>query len=101
MVPADRFAFEHCGDNYCEDCKRDGFLDDFELHEVERAAVDGRTDTIGRNHEAVFEKSYTPRECDDGDKRPVGDEFHLLELKVAVPGEGHQDVADNKQQYGY
>ena len=100
MVPSDTFALEHRCHDDGEDGEGDGFLDDFELHEREGAAGNLRTEAVGRYHETVFEQRHTPRECDDGDERPVGDEFHLLQLEIAIPCKGHEYVRANQQQDG-
>lgn len=49
----------------------DDFLDDFQLHEVKRAAVLLETDTVGGHLQAVFEKSDTPTDCNHADERQL------------------------------
>lgn len=100
MIPADGFAFEHCGYDDGEDCQRDGFLYDFQLHQCEWTSVDLRADAVGGNHEAVFEECQSPRTKNDEDERPVGIDFQFREFEVSVPGKRHENVGTDKQQYG-
>ena len=99
MVPADRLAFENSGDNDSEDNQRDGFLNDFQLHQREWTAVDLRANAVSGNHESVFKECHSPRREDDENQRPVDVDFQLRKLKVSIPCKSHEDVADNEQQY--
>lgn len=67
VVPVQGFALEEEGDDQGEYGERDGLLDHFELHEVERAAVSGVADAVGRDGEAVLEECYAPGEEYDQD----------------------------------
>lgn len=100
VVPADGLALEDRGHDDGEDGQRDGFLYNLQLHQREGAAGNLRPDAVGRYHEAVLKEGHAPRQGDDGYQRPVGDELHLLELEVAIPGECHEDVGADEQQYG-
>lgn len=40
--------------NRCEHRKRNGFLNDFQLHQAEGPAVDTAPDVVGGNHETVL-----------------------------------------------
>ena len=100
MVPLERLALEDEHHDNREDRQRNDFLDDLQLHQVERAAVAVETDAVGRDGEAVLEKGDAPREQDDEDERPAGRHFHFLQFQVPVPGEGHKDVGANQHQDG-
>ena len=100
MVPLERLALENEQDDDGEDRERDHFLDDFELHQGERAAVAVEADAVGRYGEAVFKESDAPRKKDHADQRPAGGNLHLLELQVPVPGECHEDVGTDQHQDG-
>ena len=79
MVPLQRFAFEKDDGEEGEDDKRYHFLDDFELHQRECAAVAREPYAVGRYLEAVFGQSYSPRQQDDGVKGcVVAYDFKLL-----------------------
>ena len=71
VVPVDGLSLEDEQDDYREDGEGDNLLDDFELDEIERAAVLGVADAVGRDGEAVFEERNAPREQDDQDERPA------------------------------
>ena len=76
-----------------EDHEGDDFLDDLELHEVERSSVALETDAVGGYLQAVLEERNAPGEEDDEDQRGgAGEEAGLLQLKMAVPGECHEDI---------
>ena len=83
-----------------KDDERDDLLDDLQLHERERPAVAREADAVGRNLARILEQRDAPRQEDDGKQRPMGSDFHLLQLQVPVPGEGHEDVGDDEQKDG-
>ena len=95
VVPADGLAFEDGGHDDGEDRQRDALGKDFELHQREGASVDLAADAVGGNHKAVLEEGHAPRGEDDEYQRPISVDFHFCQLQVAVPGEGHKDVADD------
>ena len=98
MVPTESLGLENRDDDDCKYGQRNGFLDDFQLDEVEGSAVDGRADAVGRNHEGILEQGDTPRHKDDQKQRPIlgtGDDFDEFELPV--PGKSHENVGNDKQ----
>ena len=100
VVPAYWLAFEHRRHDDGEHCQRHTFLNNLQLHQREGSSVDLAADTVGGNHERVFEESQCPRREDNEYQRPVGVDLQLGELQVTVPCEGHKHVADYEQQYG-
>jgi len=62
VIPLETLAFEDESYYYCEDGKGDNLLYYLELHNVERAAVVDKADTIGWNLGAIFKKSQAPRQ---------------------------------------
>ena len=71
MVPLQRLTFEH---HSCEDskyCKRYHFLDDFQLHQIERTSVVNESYSVCRYLCAIFEECHSPREENDQNERPV------------------------------
>ena len=80
MVPVEGLSLEDEQDDYREDRKGDHFLDDLELDEVERTAVLGVTDAVGRDGEAVLEEGDAPGEQDDQDERPARRNLHFTEF---------------------
>ena len=97
MVPLQRFAFEEDDGEEGEDDEGYNFLDDFELHQRECAAVAGEAYAVGGYLEAVFGQGYSPRQQDDGIERcVVANDFELLELEMAIPGESHEYVGNDE-----
>ena len=62
MIPLKALALEEYGDYDSEYCKADNFLNHFELHQREGAAVNVRAYAVGRDLEAIFEEGYSPSE---------------------------------------
>lgn len=73
-----------------KDRERHDLLDDFELYWREAAVADA----IGRDLKAILEEGDRPT---DDDHLP---ERLALVLKVAIPGNGHEDVGADKKNYG-
>ena len=97
MVPLQGLSLEQEHGDDGKDRQGDDFLDDLELHEVERASVLDETDPVGGYLGAILEKRDTPGEEDDAEQRPALGDFHFLQFEVAVPGQGHESVGDNEQ----
>ena len=83
---------EHRDCNCCEHCKRNGFLNDFQLHQAERTTVDAAPDVIRGNHETVLQKCDAPRSKNHENQRPIGADVHFFKFEIAVPSERHEDV---------
>ena len=92
VIPLERFRVEHRHGNRCEHRKRNGFLNDLQLHQAERTAIDATADAVCGNHKAVFKEGKAPRSENHKNQRPVGADVHFFELEVAVPSERHKDV---------
>ena len=100
VVPLECFSAEHGDSHGGEHRDGNGLLDDLQLHEAEGPAVDAAPDVVGGNHEEVFDEGDTPAGENHEDQRPVGADVHLLQLEVAVPGKGHEEVADDEKDDG-
>ena len=87
---------EEIGDDG-EDDEGDALLDDLELNEGEGTAVAYETDAIGGHLTTVLEEGNHPREGDDKQEGPVGADAAVLQLEMAVPGEGHEDIAEDEE----
>lgn len=74
--------------------ERYALLDDLELNQVERAAVDIGPQAVGGNHEAVLKQSKTPGCQYNKEKRPVCAYLQLLKLKVSVPCKSHKNIGN-------
>ena len=97
VIPVELLTLEQEHGDDGEYGQRDHLLDDLKLEQTERAAVTLESDTVGRNHEAIFGQGDAPREQDDGIQGPVAGHAGLLEAQMAVPGQGHEDVGYNQQ----
>ena len=76
-----------------EDNKSDDLLNDFELHQAERASVALKAYAVSRNLQAVLKESDAPGEEDDEDKGcGIGKETGTLQLQVPVPGKRHEYI---------
>lgn len=74
-----------------ENGEGDDFLDGFELGGGDAGLV---TETIGGDLETVFEERDGPTGDDDQPER------FFVELEVAVPRDGHEEVGDAQQKDG-
>lgn len=84
-----------------EDDKGDDLLNDFELHQAERASVALKAYTVSRNLQAVLKESDAPGEEDDKDKGcGIGKKTGLLQFEMAVPSERHEDIRRKKKEDG-
>lgn len=92
MIPMDLFSLKKKHRYNCKDGKRDGFLYNLELEERKGTAGTFETDSVRRNHKAVFKKRHAPREGYDGYQRPVFYYACLRESQIAVPGKCHEYV---------
>lgn len=72
MIPMQLFVLENQVGNQGEHHQRDALLNDLELHQIERATVIHKAETVGWHLTAIFEKGDCPREGDNQIERPVG-----------------------------
>lgn len=100
MVPVERLPLEEDVSHDGKDDERDTLLDDLELDQAEGAAIALEANAVGWHLTTIFEEGNAPRENDDANQRPVGRDARLLQAKMAVPGQRHEDVAAKKQQNG-
>ena len=99
MIPLERLSLEDEHYNQRKDCQRYHLLDNLELHQVEGASIPLETHPVGRNCQAVLEKSYSPRKENDQDERPSRADFHFAEFQMPIPGKCHENIRCNKHQY--
>ena len=100
VVPVEGFALETKGHDDGEYYQGDDFLQNLQLNQGEGAAVVQKADAIGGHLTHVFKQGDAPREEDDGYEGPVATDTRFLQLQVAVPGKGHKDVGQDKQENG-
>jgi len=92
VIDFEGFVFEKHHRKDGEYHQGNDFLDDFELPEVEWAAVFGKTDAVCRNLKAIFKQGDAPTDQDDAYKTQILAPTHLLEFQMAIPGKGHKGV---------
>ena len=92
VVPVQGLGLEAEGQDEREHYQRDALLNHLKLNQIERAAGNIGSDAVGRNHNAILKESQSPRGQNNKNKRPVCTDFHLLEFKVSIPRECHQDI---------
>ena len=92
MVPMQSFALEQDSGENGKDNQRDDLLNDLQLHQRERASIAGKAHAVGRDLKRIFSQGYAPRKQNHRIQRPAGRHLHLLQLQVAIPGKGHEDV---------
>ena len=101
MIPLDGLRLEDKGTDDSEYRKRYGFLDDLQLHQVERAAVGVGSHAVRRDHEEILQQCYSPRKEYDDDERPVlGAGNDLRKFQLSVPRERHEDIRYDQQDDG-
>ena len=100
MVPSKVCVLEENHREEDEDYERDNLLHDFQLDEREGASVAVKSDAVGGNLQAIFNEGDAPGEDYDGNQRPVRTDAGRLEFQVAIPGEGHEYVGGNQEEYG-
>lgn len=94
MIPAQCFRFKkYQGENY-EDADGHYLLDDLELEHVEWPACGITADLVGRYHQRVFQQGNAPA---DEDRR---DQAHMLEFQMPIPGNRHEGIGRDEQEYG-
>lgn len=100
MVLVKGFVLEEKQGEAGKDDQGDNLLNDLELHEGKGPSVLVKANAVGRYLKAIFEEGDSPRKEDDPEEGPVGDDFHLLQFQMTVPGECHEDIRHNEQQDG-
>lgn len=98
MVPSQVKCIKGYEAEDCEYYERDDFLHYFKLDEGIGASVVGEAYAVGRYLKAVFEQSDAPREEDDCKEWPGGRYSGGLQFEMAVPGDGHENIADDEEQ---
>lgn len=65
VIPMQRLAFEDESGKDSKDNQRNNFLNNFKLHQAERAAVSVKADTVGRHLTGVFRQGNQPGKQND------------------------------------
>ena len=90
MVPAKSLASHTYEHKEREDREGNHLLNHLELPQRKGASEGGRTESVGRYHEAILGQGYTPRDQHDGYQA------QLLELgfegDLTIPGQRHEGI---------
>ena len=71
MIPLKTLTFEHYCHKHSKHSKRNDFLNDFKLHEIEGTSVFDETDSVGWYLGTIFEECDSPGEEDHHDEWPA------------------------------
>lgn len=99
MVESQCFTFENEDGNQSEDRKRDELLDDFELPQIKRTAIVYVTDSVCRNHKAIFKQGNTPAKQNNHGKGELAKPSRVLQSQMAIPCKCHENIGTDQQQY--
>ena len=100
MVPVQALTFEQDIGHDGKNTQAYTLLNDLELYKAERSAVALKADAVGGHLTTVLEESDAPRQGYHADERPMGCHARLLQTQMAVPRQGHEDIAENEEKYG-
>ena len=98
MVPLYGLPLEDHDRKDGEDGDGEHLLNDFQLHQRKRAAVLNEANAVAVHLADIFRQSQQPRREDDDEQRGViRDGANGLQFQMAIPGQRHEDVRQNKQ----
>ena len=100
MIPVEGFALETKGHEDGAYYQGDDFLQNLHLNQGEGAAVVQKADAIGGYLTHIFKQGDAPREKDNDNEGPVATDARILQLQVAIPSEGHEDIGQDEEEYG-
>ena len=100
MIPVEGFALETKGHDDGEYYQGDDFLQNLQLNQGEGAAVVQESYAVGGYLTHIFKQGDAPREKDNDNEGPVATDARILQLQVAVPSEGHEDIGQDEEEYG-
>ena len=93
-------VLEHDVGDDGKDGQRDALLYNFQLHEVEGASVLDEAQTVGRHLTAILKEGDAPGKQNNPQQGPRIRNARLLKLQVTIPGQRHENVAQQQQQNG-
>ena len=97
VVPVKRLSLEKNVYDNGEHAETYAFLYDLQLYQRERATVADEAYAVGRHLATILEQGYSPRKGYHAYERPLGRHAGVLQLKMPVPGERHENVAQYEQ----
>ena len=93
VIPVQALSLEEDVGDDGEYDERHAFLYHLELDQGEGTAVVDESDAVGWHLATVFEEGDSPTEGDDAYQWPVAAYASLLQFEMAIPSQGHKDVA--------
>jgi hypothetical protein len=92
MVPRKFFPPENANIDDHENQQRQGLLYGLQFEHIKWSAIANESKTVGGYLENIFEERDEPTDKNDTGKAKIPEPFDLLELKMAVPGERHENI---------
>lgn len=99
MVPLERLSLKEDARHHGEDHETYALLNYFQLHEREGPSVAFESYSVCRYLAAIFQEGDAPAEGYYAYQGPMAGKARLLQSQMAIPGEGHEDVAAYEQQH--
>lgn len=99
MIDPKTLCLEQEDGKQCKYEKRDHFLDDLELPQIEWPTVIYIPDPVGRDHHTVFKEGYSPADEDHSHDAPFLEPGMLFEFQVSIPCKGHKYIGEDKKAY--
>ena len=96
MVPLKMLPLEKYVRYDKENNQRDNFLYYLELHQAIWPSVTDKTNTVGRDHKAIFEEGNGPGKHYYTYQRPVIADPGLGKLQVTIPCQRHENIAGHQ-----
>lgn len=98
MIPLQLFSPKEDDGEEGKDCNGNDLLYHLQLHQSEGTAIAHKANAVGRHLTGILKERQKPADEDnDVEWCVVGDELHLLQLQVPIPGERHEDVRHDEQ----
>ena len=99
VVPFETLFENNKGEQHKDD-ERNGFLNSFELNDIERSAIFFEANSVGRNLKQVFEKSEAPTDEYYRQKAEIFTPAHVFEFKMAIPSQCHKAIGNKQENNG-
>ena len=96
MVPLKALLKNHHREDH-KDGQCNSLLYGFELHQAKRTTIILKPDAVGWNLEQVLKEGKPPANEYNREEPQVLAPAHILEFEVAIPGNSHKGVGDNKE----
>ena len=92
------FKYKKCEEGKHYEC--DHLLDDFQLHQRERAAILLIPEAVGRDLGTIFKEGDAPADTDDSHKAELLKALHFSEFEMPIPGHCHKHIRQEEKTDG-